>query len=62
MNALLHLSPAARVALAGTVVLIVAGALPGDLQARHHRALGAAVLVGVGLVAAGAALLLGGGA
>lgn len=59
MNALLHLSPAARVALAGTVVLIVAGSLPGDFQARRHRAFLAAVVIGFGLVAAGAGLLLG---
>ena len=56
------MSAAAYLALVGAVVLMVAGALPGDTQARHHRAFLAAVLVGVGLVAAGAALLLGGGA
>ena len=55
------MSAAGWVALAGTVVLIVAGALPGGVQARHQRAFLAAVLLGFGLVAAGAALLLGGG-
>ncbi len=56
------MSAAAYLALVGCAVLIVAGALPGDTQARHHRAFLSAVLVGVGLVAAGAGLLLGGGA
>lgn len=53
------MSAAAIVALVGCTVLMVAGGLPGDMQARHHRAFLAAVVAGVALVAAGAGLLLG---
>ncbi len=54
------MTPAAKVVLAGAVVLFVAGCLPADVQHRHHRALYAALVVGLVAVAGGAAVWLGG--
>ena len=54
------MTPAARVVLAGAVVLFVAGCLPAEMQHRHRRALYAAIVVGLVAVAGGAAVWLGG--